>query len=96
MATSTTLETNARLAVTAPITHRTTIDPDDGLPVVEVAAAANAVLLGDEALPLVVKLASIETFSACDAVGWLGGNFTWAEVGPLLQGLVDSGILRVV
>lgn len=55
----------------------------------------NRIDLRKEALPLVKALLKRRSFSAQTAMRWLGGEFDWDEVKPVLQELVQAGIVRV-
>ena len=52
--------------------------------------------LAEAARPLVEALAKTSSFPARRACTWLGEGYAWADVAPLLQELVRTGILRVV
>ena len=55
----------------------------------------NRVDLAYEALPLVKAMLKRSSFPAHLATGWLGKEFEWQDIKPVLQELVQAGILRI-
>jgi hypothetical protein len=55
----------------------------------------NRVDLAYKALPLVKAMLKRSSFPAHLATGWLGKEFEWQDVKPVLQELVQAGILRI-
>jgi ribosomal protein L16 Arg81 hydroxylase len=55
----------------------------------------NRIDLAYEALPLVKTMLKRSTFPAHLATEWLGEEFDWQDVKPVLQELVQAGVLRI-
>jgi hypothetical protein len=51
--------------------------------------------LRKKALPLIKAMLKSSNFSAQTAMRWLGDEVDWDDVKPVLQGLVQVGILHV-
>ena len=67
--------------------------PDDGC--VSLYYLDQRIDLKQQALPLIKAMLKNSSFSAQTAMRWLGDEFDWDELKPVLQEFVQAGILRV-
>jgi hypothetical protein len=87
------VEPDVELLVPAPLSARTTIDPDDMTEAVELSSALTGVLVGADARSLIDELVRRERFVAGDSLQW-GGGRSWSEISEFLGGLLEAGLLR--
>ena len=80
-------------AVTNEFPVRYIAPPNDGS--LSIYYLDNRIDLRYEALPFIKEMLKSSTFSARSALRWLGDEFQWRDVKPLLQELTQAGIVRI-